>query len=388
MPFDLLVFLAGRSLVENPLIAALLVAAVAAGSGFQVANSSNLEGYRDALIEEGLVNSFGDVRVRPQRGADFEDGEGLAAELAKLPGVHAATAQMVVPGAISFAGKSAGGPVIAGSRAATGHPYRLIQGALPEGDGIVLGSALASRLGAHVGDTVRFSVLLQTGPTAFPEDALGRYNCIIRGIAGGAFGAHESIFVDRAFLGAEKSASIILVYAGEHRPEDGRVLAQKIQLYHPEAQARAWADDSAYLDSAIGSVKAVSAISHSMVVAAVAIPVLALLYIATLNRRKEVGVLAALGFSRREVFAIFLMKALLVALVGGAVGALGGMGLVRWFQAHPIFEYDGFIIRPRLSIECFVRPMGMVLMATVLAGVYPAWRASRVDPARVLKGID
>jgi ABC-type lipoprotein release transport system permease subunit len=291
----------------------------------------------------------------------------------------------MVPGAVSFGGRGEGAPVIATDRAAPMRPYRLMQGALPDDGGLVLGSTLAARIGARLGDRVRFSLLLTSGVPA-------HFDFVVRGIAGGAFGGHDAIFVDRAFLNRQTSsphaASILFVHSDDHHPDAGRSLAALIGRLHPEVQARGWADDSAYLSSAVGSLRAVSAISHSMVVAAVAIPVLALLYIATLQRRREVGVLAAIGFSRREVFWIFLFKALLVALAGGLLGALVGVGLVRWFQLHPIFEYQGFIIRPRMSLDCFLKPMSVVLSATVLAGVYPAWRASRVEPAPVLKGME
>jgi ABC-type antimicrobial peptide transport system permease subunit len=60
---------------------------------------------------------------------------------------------------------------------------------------------------------------------------------------------------------------------------------------------------------------------------------------------------------------------------------------VRWFGAHPIFEWYGFVIRPVISVRSFVEPALVVVGAAVIAGVVPAVRASRVDPARVLRGL-
>jgi ABC-type lipoprotein release transport system permease subunit len=147
-------------------------------------------------------------------------------------------------------------------------------------------------------------------------------------------------------------------------------------------------DDSEYLGSAVRANLAVSNVSQAMVIFAVAIPVLALLYIDVLRRRREVGVLGAIGLGQLEIFVIFLVQALVVGLLGIAVGGGIGYALILWFRAYPIFEWEAFVIRPVLELECFLRPALVVLLATLGAGVYPAWRASRIDPAPVLRGID
>jgi ABC-type lipoprotein release transport system permease subunit len=66
---------------------------------------------------------------------------------------------------------------------------------------------------------------------------------------------------------------------------------------------------------------------------------------------------------------------------------LGGYGLILYFQGHPIFEWQGFVIRPVLERSCFLQPVLIALGAAILAGVYPALRASRLDPAPVFRGI-
>jgi lipoprotein-releasing system permease protein len=213
---------------------------------------------------------------------------------------------------------------------------------------------------------------------------------IIKGIAGGSFGSMETIFVERSFLGVEagtpEAASMVVLHTDDHAV--AQPVAAKIAADLPDAQVRAWMDDGAYLVNALKATDAVGTVSQAMVVAAVTIPVLALLSVSVLHRRREVGVLSALGFGQAEIFLAFLLQALIVGLLGVGLGCGIGYGLVRYFQSHPIFEWESFVLRPVLSIECFLRPAIVALTATLVAGVYPAWRAARVDPARVLRGIE
>jgi len=68
----LLAFLAWRDLLSSPLIALILVAAVAAGVGFQVPNTANILGYEAEMLEQGVRSGFGDVRIHPRRGRRIE----------------------------------------------------------------------------------------------------------------------------------------------------------------------------------------------------------------------------------------------------------------------------------------------------------------------------
>ena len=61
--------------------------------------------------------------------------------------------------------------------------------------------------------------------------------------------------------------------------------------------------------------------------------------------------------------------------------------LVRYFEAFPIFRSPDFVLRPMVTAWAFLWPASVVLAATLLAGVYPAWRAARVDPVGALRGI-
>jgi ABC-type lipoprotein release transport system permease subunit len=412
-PLGLVLFLAAQSLRGSPLTALLLVAAVAAGVGFQIPNTANLLGYRDELYVQGIVSGYGEVRVRPSRGLVFGDADPLLSQIAREPGVRAATALLGASGSIAASGKDVGATVFGIDPAATRQPFRLLSGEMLArgGDGVLIGVGIANRLGLRVGDEVEVrailgaaspraaEVLAQLCALGLPVDCsrarpaepirLGRWPMRVRGIVGGVFSAYQGLFVDLDFLraesGAPRAASMLLAYSDD--PLGATALAARLRDKLPAAETLTWSEDNQYLKSSVDSVDALAAVSHAMVVSAVVIPVWALLYVNVLARRREIGILGALGLCRIEVFFVFLAQSLLVGLTGALLGCALGYGIVEWFLAHPLFNWSGFVIRPTISVRSFVEPALIVLGAAVLAGVVPAIRASRLDPARVLRSL-
>jgi putative ABC transport system permease protein len=99
-----------------------------------------------------------------------------------------------------------------------------------------------------------------------------------------------------------------------------------------------------------------------------------------LERRSEIGLMKALGASRQSVGAFFLAEQLLLALVGGIAGYAIGLELAR------VLGIGIFGIAPNIRLILF--PIVLVLAAVValLGSLMPLERASRVDPAPVLRG--
>jgi len=100
-----------------------------------------------------------------------------------------------------------------------------------------------------------------------------------------------------------------------------------------------------------------------------------------LRRSGEIGVRRALGASRSDIFKQCLVEAGLVGLAGGILGwALTLLGL--WaVRAQPV-EYADLA---RLDLAMFAATFAMAVFASLLAGVFPASRASRIAPAMQLK---
>ena len=111
------------------------------------------------------------------------------------------------------------------------------------------------------------------------------------------------------------------------------------------------------------------------------------MYAAVANRQREIGTLRALGFSRRSILASFLLEAILLSAIGGAVGAVASMAMVfvrfsmmnfaSWSEI--VFSFDP---TPRIILTALLFACGMGL----LGGLFPAIRAARTSPLKAIRG--
>ena len=139
----------------------------------------------------------------------------------------------------------------------------------------------------------------------------------------------------------------------------------------------------ALLQALLGSVGALALLVAALGVANT-------MMMAIYERTREIGVLKALGASRGEIRALFTVEAALIGLIGGLFGLLVGALLGRvvdWF-AHRYLITEGVTGVGALSIVPPWLALGALIFAAligILAGLYPAARAARLDPVTALR---
>jgi putative ABC transport system permease protein len=102
------------------------------------------------------------------------------------------------------------------------------------------------------------------------------------------------------------------------------------------------------------------------------------------ERTREIGIRRALGAKRRDIVLQFLIEAVVQTGVGGLVGVL--LGLVVVFTVPWLFEHLLSIHRPAvLNVPSIFLSLIVAVVVGVAAGLYPAWRASRLDPIEALR---
>jgi ABC-type antimicrobial peptide transport system permease subunit len=113
-----------------------------------------------------------------------------------------------------------------------------------------------------------------------------------------------------------------------------------------------------------------------------AVGMLNTMLMSVLERTREIGVLRALGWRRRQVVDLILREALVLGVLGGVCGILLGMGLVWILQQIPMI---GGMLEPSYETALLAQAMVMALVAGIIGGLYPAWRATRMRPVEALR---
>jgi len=126
--------------------------------------------------------------------------------------------------------------------------------------------------------------------------------------------------------------------------------------------------------------------------AVAALGIINTMVMAIYERTREIGVMRAVGAARKHILKLFLWEASLIGLIGGLIGMLVSWlftslleyGLNKWLISQGLVKTNLDIF----SLAWWLFAFGIIFAIAVgfLAGLYPAIRASRLDPIRALRG--
>jgi lipoprotein-releasing system permease protein len=128
-----------------------------------------------------------------------------------------------------------------------------------------------------------------------------------------------------------------------------------------------------------------------LIVLVAAFNIVGSLTMVVIQKRRDVGVLQAMGVSRNNIRAIFLAEGLLIGVLGTGLGLILGLGLAmlqKYFEVVPMAQAESFLIDAYpVSIHwadvALVTAIAMGLC--MLASLYPAARAASIEPAQAVQ---
>lgn len=118
-----------------------------------------------------------------------------------------------------------------------------------------------------------------------------------------------------------------------------------------------------------------------------AVGIITTLYTSVTERIKEIGTMKAIGAQSTNILSLFLVEALIIGILGGTFGiAIGiGAGYSLTFLLFSNLPFGGSGITPIFVIEDLIKVWLLSVSLSIVAGIYPAWKASRLSPLIALR---
>ena len=258
------------------------------------------------------------------------------------------------------------------------------------------GSALTS-----IGDEINITYTTRSGINIENRTYTGKIAGIMEEIGGTNIGGPIDVGVyipletAKEFFGTDEVRTIIVQLTAS----DDQVITQasdqieaafgnQIQVITPKSVLDAISSVIRTIEVFVSSITAIS-----LIVAGVGI--MNTMLTSLMERVREIGILKALGMQKRTVLGIFLNEALIIGLLGSIFGILAGsalalsidqLGLLENFTTGTYNTVLGEIsIRPVFDISLFIYSFIFGILISIIFGLYPAWRASKMDPVEALR---
>lgn len=408
MAFRKLWVIAYRDLLRNRRRSLLTMLAVALGLALLIV----LNGYIAGVLEDSLQNSIrlqtGHVQLRAQSYTEekvslqwqdlLDQPEDLATRASALPAVQAAAPVLWATGMLNTIDEASGVRVYGiDTTSALYTPIQngIIAGAYLAADdrnGILIGQNLANSLGVGIDQKVSLTIVDADGA---PIEGI----FTVRGLFSTGIPSYDdsALFMPldkaQAFTRTERHASAIMMLL--HQQVDADAVAATLAT--PGITALTWRDLNAILLQTMTTGMSFYIILDAIVMLIVAVLIANTLLMAVFERIREMGILAALGMKGSQIRTMFLLEAMILGLVGIAVGLGIGCAGVAYLATAGIPVGDmgkaadgialGTVLYARFVPGTFAALSGATLIVILLASLYPAWFAARLEPVDALRSV-
>jgi lipoprotein-releasing system permease protein len=248
-------------------------------------------------------------------------------------------------------------------------------------DGTILGTGVASKLGAQVGDRIMLAppggspqsfkvvAILDTGIPSMDKTRI-----------------YLSLRRAQALLGKPDIVNSIGVRVADLDLAEGVARAlESISGYKCES----WKEANANFLALFLQMNTITGAAIGILIVVAGFGILSILMQIVMEKRRDISILRSVGFTRAQIQRIFLSEGLIIALVGAALGCGIAFGLVTWLDNLQV-PMDGIVKSEKFLVDnnlwYYAGAAGFAIAAGVVASVVPARRAGRTEPVDVLRG--
>ena len=365
-----------------------------------------MNGFRHELFDK-MLGLNGDLLVQAQ-GSPFTDWDAVADRLAKVDGVRVA-APIVDGQALASSPYSASGVLVRGVRGgdlaklssvARNIKWGTLDG-FDQGQGVAIGSRLAEQLSLQAGDNI--SIITPHGDVT-PFGTSPRMKTYkVAAIFEIGMSEYDSTFVfmplteAQGFFNHPKDVSAIDVYTADPESVD------RLRPLVTEAAGRPihiadWRETNATFFNALQVERNVMFLILMLIVLVAALNIVSGLIMLVKDKGREIAILRTMGATQGAIMRVFLITGASIGIVGTLFGFLLGTlvclniesvrHFLEWFTNIKLFSREIYFLS-KLPADMNVREttavLAMALGLSLLATLYPSWRAARLDPIEALR---
>jgi len=396
-----------RKQAFTSVVTAVSILGVTVGVAALIIALALLTGFQDD-IQDKIVGANAHIFVQPY--GPLLDGHELIVETARgVPGVIDASPALLVNGLIVGTAQQSRfvnlkGVDAAGEARTSQLLDRLIEGSADglteDGNGtghpgIILGAELAQAVFVHLGDTVKIMV--------YAQDMLTPW-----GAGGMKFEEFEVVgFFDAGMYEYDTTWALIPLPTAQRLAESGDAVSW-VQVKIEDAFVTApiveelgdrlggdyflmdWKSQNRAYFAALELEKLALFVTISLIVSVAALNIVATLVLMIKDKQRDIGILMALGATRRDILTVFMTQGLAIGLVGTLLGLVLGISVALVLDHYELIRLQAQVyylsyVPFHVRASDFVRVCVFAVIVSFAATFYPAWRASRLDPVASLR---
>jgi len=362
-----------------------------------------MTGFQDG-IKDRIIAANPHILLLDSGGRGVVDATAIAAKVRTVPGVRSATPFVVQQALFTGQGRGATGGLLRGVDLASPSVRTELASQVKSGSldpllrasgepALLLGRELARTLGAVPGDFVTV-ISPQGAMTAvglvpkmrrfevagYVEVGLYEYDASL---------AYTSLAAAQEFAGLGDRVSGVEVKLDD--PFDAKSVGRRIAaVAGPGLWVRDWMGMNRNLFAALQLEKLALFVIVTIIVLVAGFAIIGHLVLLVAEKRKEIGILKAMGASAGSIGGVFLVAGMLIGVVGTVAGSLFGLTLIWVQNTYKIIHLAGDVYQiDHLPMKLTWLDFGLVTSATLLisflATLSPARRAARLDPVEVLR---
>lgn len=386
---------------------AISILGVALGVATLVVTNSVMGGF-GYEIRRMIIDTQGEVQIRAR--SLIENADGVVEAVGKVPGVAGVTPFAEGVGMLEY-GRKPAFPLIQGidvNRVNDVVPLnRFIRvGSLDEldDDTVILSSQLAYSLGVLVGGKVTISSPLLIERLKNDEVFLPRELVVV-----GIFEiGHQQLDANTVIVTLRRMQDLYGLGEAVHGLNvkiadglDADAMAARINAAlpaEPEMRARSWLDANSEFLFVIQMEKNLVSVLLLFIILVASFSIMSSLLTTVVRKTREIGLLGALGASPRQIAACFCVQGFLIGLIGTATGLALGFGFLH--VRNDVLLAFTKLTGSQETLERFYQfsnvpahmessDLVLIIVGTIvistLAGIFPAWRASKLKPVEALR---